>query len=174
MEPGRPDHDGGAGALTLATTGDFSHLGFVARPGAVWPLRVMAGAFGPGRDLLLSPDHAVFVDGMLMPVGRLVNGATVRQERTEEVTYCHVELPAHDVVLAEGLECESYLDTGNRGAFANGGAVVERDPDFARLVWAAEACAPQVTGGPRLAAVAARLLARAEARRDGLRVPGWQ
>ncbi len=29
-------------------------------------------------------------------------------------------LNAHAVLLAEGLPAESYLDTGNRGQFANG------------------------------------------------------
>ena len=39
------------------------------------------------------------------------------------MTYWHVELAAHTVLYAEGVPAESYLDTGNRGAFANGGAV---------------------------------------------------
>ena len=41
------------------------------RPHEVWPVRVAAGAFAadlPRRDLLLSPDHAVFVDGALIPI----------------------------------------------------------------------------------------------------------
>jgi hypothetical protein len=29
------------------------------------------------------------------------------------------------VILAEGLPCESFLDTGNRGAFENGGRAVQ-------------------------------------------------
>jgi hypothetical protein len=41
------------------------------------------------------------------------------------VTYFHVELPRHDVVLAEGAAAESYLDTGNRSAFANAGQPAE-------------------------------------------------
>ena len=35
------------------------------KPRKVWPVRVAAGAFGPGRphtDLFLSPDHAVYVN----------------------------------------------------------------------------------------------------------------
>ena len=28
-------------------------------------------------------------------------------------------MSGHDVIVAEGLEAESYLDTGNRSAFAN-------------------------------------------------------
>src|SRR5208283_3219127 len=47
-----------------------------------------------------------------------------------EVTYWHVELDRHEVLLAEGLQVESYLDTGNRNAFANAEGFVELHPDF--------------------------------------------
>jgi hypothetical protein len=70
----------------------------------------------------------------------LLNGATVRQENVAAVSYWHVGLPAHAVLLAGGLPCESYLDTGNRAAFANGGTVVMARPDSAHAVW-------QRTGG---------------------------
>ena len=136
------------------------------RPEEVWPVRVAAGAFArgvPGRDLLLSPDHAVFWEGVLIPVRHLVNGRTVRQEAVDAVTYFHVELAAHDVLLAEGLACESYLDTGNRAAFANGGAAMMLHPDFARGRWAASGCAPLVEAGPAVAAARSRLWARAGA-----------
>jgi hypothetical protein len=46
------------------------------------------------------------------------------------VDYYHVELDAHDIMLAEGLPAESYLNTGNRGAFANGGGAIEAHADF--------------------------------------------
>ncbi len=140
------------------------------RPEDVWPVRVRQGAFGnglPRRDLRLSPDHAVFVDGgktpALIPVRYLVNGRSIVQEAVDSVTYWHVELPAHDVVLAEGLPCESYLDTGNRAAFANGGGAVMLHADLARGVWSAQSCAELVLHGPHLAAVRQRLLALAEA-----------
>jgi hypothetical protein len=96
-------------------------------PQSVWPVRIRAGAFAagmPARDLWLSPDHAVYVDGSLIPAIYLVNGRSIAQARVGRVTYIHVELPAHDVVLAEGLPAESYLDTGNRAAFAGGGSLI--------------------------------------------------
>jgi hypothetical protein len=134
------------------------------RPRDVAPVRVRADAFAPGRprrDLLLSPDHAVQVDGALIPVRYLLNGATIAQEFPEAVTYFHVELDAHDVLLAEDLPCESYLDTGNRGAFANAGGPVWFAPDFARAVWAEQGCLPLLVGGPDVFAAKRRLLARA-------------
>ena len=77
----------------------------------------------PHRALLLSPDHAVLVGGVLIPIRCLINGTTIAQVPMDAVTYWHLELPRHDVLLAEGLPAESYLDTGNRGAFANGGGL---------------------------------------------------
>ena len=133
------------------------------RPWDVLPIRVAADAFAPGqphRDLWLSPDHAVFHAGHLIPVRYLLNGRTIRQVEVPSVTYVHVELPAHDIVLAEGLACESDLDTGNRAAFA--GAVTQLHPDFARATWHRDACAPLVTDGPIRAAARRHLLDRAE------------
>jgi hypothetical protein len=124
----------------------------------------MAGAFGSGlphRDLFLSPDHAVFVDAVLIPIRYLINGRSVVQEPRDEATYWHVELDRHDVILAEGLPCESFLDTGSRAAFENGGPVIQLYPDFARRVWEADACAPIVVAGPQLDRVRARLHERA-------------
>ena len=85
------------------------------------------------------------------------------QEPCDEVVYYHVELPSHDVILAEGLPCETYLDTGNRSAFENGGAAVMKHPDFALGVWKVQACAELVVGGPCLEHVKRLVLARAEA-----------
>ena len=137
------------------------------RPMAVWPVRVRAGAFGdnqPRRDLWLSPDHAIAVDGVLIPVSALINERTIVREPRDAVTYWHVELDAHDVILAEGLACESYLDSGNRAAFDNAGSAIQLFPSFARdsaRVWEQDACAPLVRRGPILAAVRRRLAARA-------------
>lgn len=46
---------------------------------------------------------------------------TIRQIRVEAVASYHVELARHDILLAEGLPVESYLETGGRAAFANAG-----------------------------------------------------
>ena len=135
-------------------------------PTHVWPIRLTAGAFGPGRpfrDLLLSPDHALFIQGVLIPVRYLVNGRTIFQEARDEVTYWNVELASHNVLYAEGVPVESYLDTGNRGSFANGGPILDLHPEFARRVWEAQGCAPIVVCGPQLATAKRRLLDQAAA-----------
>ncbi len=130
------------------------------RPHDVWPVRVRPGAFGPGapaRGMRLSPDHAVFVDDVLIPIRHLANGTTIAQAPCDAVTYWHVELARHDVILAEGLPCESFLDTGNRAAFENGGAAVQLFADFAQRMWDGDACAPLVLAGPALEAARATL-----------------
>jgi len=139
-------------------------------PVAVWPVRVRRGAFGrgrPARDLILSPDHAVFAGGVLIPVRYLVNGAAIVQERRASVTYWHVELDRHDVLRAEGLPCESFLDTGNRAAFANGGTAIHLFADFNLRVWDAESCAPLTVAGPILEFVRRRVAASLDQRLTG-------
>jgi autotransporter passenger strand-loop-strand repeat protein len=136
-----------------------------ARPEGVWPVRVRAGAFGEGvprRDVLLSPDHAVFVGGVLVPVRELVDGGMIVQEKVERVRYFHVELKQHDVVFAEGLPVESYLDAGNRSNFQGEAGVIALHPEFAALAWDALACAPLVLAGPELEAVRRLVVSSAE------------
>jgi T5SS/PEP-CTERM-associated repeat protein len=135
----------------------------------VWPVRVRAGAFDdaiPHRDLWLSPDHAVFVDGVLIPIKYLINGTSIEQVPYDDVTYYHIELPKHDLVLAEGLLAESYLDIGDRSNFQNGGGPMRLFPNFAApslgtdWLWETQSCAPIVITGERLRVVRNRLNSR--------------
>ncbi len=135
------------------------------RPQEVWPVRVRRGAFGDGlprRDLWLSPDHAMFVCDVLIPVKYLINGISIEQVELDEVIYHHVELPAHDVLLAEGLPAESYLDTGGRFNLVGADGPITLHPDFSTggwdnaSVWEGLGCAPLVVAGDQL--TAARLL----------------
>jgi len=135
------------------------------KPDFVWPVRIQSGAFAedlPVRDLWVSPFHAILVEGVLIQVEKLVNGATIVQVPRERVEYWHVELDSHDILLAEGLPAESYLDVGNRTAFVNGGDYLEEYPDFAPKD-GSETCVPMVKEGPVIERAKAALLARAQA-----------
>jgi hypothetical protein len=122
-------------------------------PGHVMPIRVTPHAFGlgrPNRSVLLSPDHAVFIEDVLIPVKFLANQTTIVQCDIDAVTYYHIELARHDIVLAEGLPVETYLETGNRHAFENGGLGMQLFPDFQIRSWEALGCAPLVVTGIEL------------------------
>jgi phospholipase/lecithinase/hemolysin len=127
-------------------------------PSAAWPIRVRADTFGPGlpvRDLYLSPDHAIFIDGVLIPVKHLIDGIAISPVACESVTWWHVELPSHAVLLAEGLPCESFLDTGARD---DTGMRRPRRLDYVSVVWETEACAELVIAGSRLANARKRIV----------------
>ena len=91
----------------------------------------------------------------------MINGATIVQEEVESIRYFHVELESHDVLLAEGLPCESYLDDGNRNTFVNAGEHAALHGRLDPKSWE-DACAPMVAAGPQLEEVQQRLHARAE------------
>lgn len=141
------------------------------RPAAAAPIRIRRNAFGknlPRRDLLLSPEHALFIDGGLVPARLLVNGMTIVQElETRSITYYHVELDRHAILLAENLPAESYLDTGNRAVFSNAGLALILHPEFTinagLKCWETDACAPLVVSQQAVKPIWDRLAARADA-----------
>jgi hypothetical protein len=91
----------------------------------VAPIRVARSALDdqyPRRDLYLSPGHCLFVDGVLIPVGHLVNGRSVapaKMDDSDVLEYFHIELETHEVVFAEGAPAETLLVTTGREGFAN-------------------------------------------------------
>ncbi|MGE0224218.1 MAG: Hint domain-containing protein [Acetobacteraceae bacterium] len=133
-------------------------------PRKVWPVRIRAGAFGPelpARDLVVSPQHAVYAEGVLVPIRILANGLNVTQEAVETVEYYHVELERHDLLIAEGLASESYLENGDRNMFENGDGTMQLHPDFSAWTWDARACAELRVVGPEVDAIRATLRAHA-------------
>ncbi|WP_425052253.1 Hint domain-containing protein [Psychromarinibacter sp. S121] len=117
----------------------------------VSPVRIAAGALGnglPERDLLVSPKHGIAVDGALVDAAALVNGSTIRQvKQSEPFTYFHVETDAHELILAEGVPAETYLEQSQEMAFDNA------DTRMPRIV--PEMDLPRITSRRLLAATAA-------------------
>lgn len=134
------------------------------------PIRVAADAIAPAcpaRDLLLSPEHAILIGEVLVPVRLLVNGGSIRAEPGRGVvSYFHLELDAHALLLAEGLPCESYLDTGNRSQFANAPGAVALHPRFAaadaQTARLAGSCRTVLSDAAELAPIWQSLAARSE------------
>lgn len=133
-------------------------------PSVVRPVRISAHAFGPdlpSRDLYVSPGHAIGFRNVLIPAWLLINGRNVTQPGAGVVEYFHIELDRHEILLAEGLPAESYLDAGDRHQFDNGGTRLALYPDFAARAWECAAAAPLVQTG-RLLEAARRHLRRTE------------
>ncbi len=133
---------------------------FIAGQHLMLPVCIKAGALAEGvphSDLSVSPGHAMMVDGQLVPAWRLVNGASVVQaEAVDAVTYIHVELDRHDILIANGAPAESFLDDGCRDQFHNAAQRTPEGPQAPVAAWA-----PRLEDGFALQSLQARVAARA-------------
>ena len=136
-------------------------------PAQVAPVLLRKDAIGeaaPARDLLVSPDHAIWFGGTLIPAKALLNGVTIRQVHPNMITYFHIELASHAVILAEGLPVESYLDTGNRRVFSEARIDPVLHPvaaDDGQMRRERLGCAPFAETGPLVATLRTLILERA-------------
>ncbi len=129
----RPIEDFAVGDCVLTADGRTAPVRWIgvqtvvrvfADPLRTLPIRISTGALGeglPARDLFVSPDHALFLDGVLVQAGALVNGTTIARvtEMPERFTYFHVELEDHALILAEGVPAETFVDNVTRRRFDN-------------------------------------------------------
>ena len=121
----------------------------VSDPKDAWPVRIRKGTLTdnvPHRDLLISPDHCLLIDDVLIPAKLLINETTITQEAFwQPFEYFHIELDRHDAVLAEGMLCETYREAGNRQMFLGSGTAAL---SFSTDRSIAEPCYPLHYDGP--------------------------
>jgi hypothetical protein len=140
-----------------------------ARNSKVVPVAIRAGALAdnvPVRDLRVSPEHAIFFDGVLVPAVNLVNGRTiVRELTTDVVEYFHIEVEGQAIVYADGAPAETYVNHDNRKMFANWLEYVSlygEDESRKAIGGVFERGYPCVTSGPVLETIRAELDERSQ------------
>ena len=85
-------------------------------PRDVRPIRVARSAVAdevPHADICLTTEHAFLIDGLLIPVGNLINGTTITRHDArdcEELEYFNIKVEGHDVIYAEGAPVETLRE----------------------------------------------------------------
>jgi hypothetical protein len=131
-----PVEDLAIGALVITTNGALP-VKWVGRKtirrnaSASWhpsvvPVRVSRFAIDdqtPQRDLYLSQEHCLLIDGVLIPVKHLVNGSSITFDddamMSETIEYFCVDFDTHEVIFAEGTAAESFQYRGGQIAWDN-------------------------------------------------------
>jgi hypothetical protein len=121
------------------------------------PVRVKKDAFGlgrPDRDVVLSPNHRILIDGwraqlhfgeaeILVPAKSLVDNKSIFQDTDfSDVSYYHLLLENHEIVLTHGLLSES-LFLGDQTMIALGAiSKLELRASFSQVEWHHKCNAP--------------------------------
>jgi len=126
LQPGMRILTADGGETTVKWLGEQPVATRFLHPAKINPICIRAGAIAPGvpsRDLFVSQDHAIAIDGLLINAGALVNGTSIYQVAKmplDGFSYYHVETEAHELLLAEGCAAESFIDYAGRDSFING------------------------------------------------------
>jgi hypothetical protein len=140
---------------------DYTAAMIAANP-HLQPVTIRQDAIAPGmphRDLSVSAMHSLYIDDVFVPAAALVNGVSIiRGEDLAPVSYLHIELTEHDVVFAEGLPAETYVNDGNRAKFDNADEFYEM---FGADAGVTAFSAPRIEEGVQLEAIRRRIAARA-------------
>lgn len=108
------------GETTLRAVGDYA------------PVVITKGALFNTRDLVLSPDHRLFIyqrqdrlgagrSEVLVKARHLINGDTVYQRGGGFITYYQILFDDHQIIYAEGIAAETLLvDARTRAALPDG------------------------------------------------------
>jgi len=131
---------------------------------ALLPVRFADGALAdamPTGDLLISPEHHIYLDKSFVQASYLVNGATITQlETIEHLEYYHIELDKHDVIIAQGTPTETFV--GNTQKFTNNIEYSVFYPNRSRRTFPRYARYPH-RNAPQMTAIRVALMRRAQA-----------
>ncbi|BAT18683.1 hypothetical protein AA0311_0893 [Asaia bogorensis NBRC 16594] len=82
-----------------------------------WPVRILKGALSEGvpyKDLLVTSEHCLYLNGCFVPVRMLVNGLTIFYDKTVSCfNYYHISMEPHAIVRANGALSESLIGMGH-------------------------------------------------------------
>jgi hypothetical protein len=94
-----------------------------ASNGKSYPICIKKDALGeniPFKDLYVSPNHGLLINGKRVVAKKLINETTIYQDKTwKDVEYYHLECDKHCAIFANGALSESYLNEKNRFVFEN-------------------------------------------------------
>ena len=110
-----------------------------AHPLRSLPIQIKAGALGnnlPRRDLFVSPDHSILIEGLLINAGALENGVSIVKTYPEKYVYYHIELENHTLLDAEGVPAESFFpNKEDRSLYDNGAEYEKLYPHSSKLMF---------------------------------------
>ena len=99
-------------------------IGYTTRTaqGKMAPILIEKGTLGNARDLLVSPQHRILVQGwqaellfgscdVLVPAKALLSDQRIRRKLGGDVCYYHVLFDQHEIIYSEGIPSESFHPT---------------------------------------------------------------
>jgi hypothetical protein len=99
----------------------------------IFPICICKSAFSdniPSENLFLSPEHSILIENLLVPSKFLVNGKSIKIiDNLSEISYYHIELDNHELILAENTKVETFIDAGSRKIFENHDEFLHLYPD---------------------------------------------
>ncbi|WP_336947552.1 Hint domain-containing protein [Asaia sp. HN010] len=114
---------------------------------AGYPIRVKKDAIAdcvPYKDLLITAEHCILLEGRFIPARMLVNGKSISYDKSfSSYTYYHLHIDEHSIVEADGLRTESYLATTDhdidssvpKKTWADAAAPLDTSREFAQHWW---------------------------------------
>lgn len=111
------------------------------------PVHIVRNALAnniPHKDMKVTPEHCLFLNGKFIPVRMLVNGYSIYYDHSiASYDYYHLELEEHSIIMADGVLSESYLNTNNHKHFHQNDNIITLKPHI--KTWEKDAAAPLAT-----------------------------